>query len=68
VGYLAQHPTATRDEVMAASYEQRLEVYRWLFKNHRKYAQQRRIMTLLEEEAFKKFTVHGNVWVIHLRH
>jgi membrane peptidoglycan carboxypeptidase len=54
VGYLAQHPTATRDEVMAASYEQRLEVYRWLFKNHRKYAQQRRIMTLLEEEAFKE--------------
>jgi membrane peptidoglycan carboxypeptidase len=54
VGYLAQHPEASRDEVMTASYEQRLEVYRWLFKNHRKNAQQRRIMTLLEEEAFKE--------------
>ena len=54
VGYLAQHPKATRDEVMAASFEQRQQVYRWLFKNHRKVAQQRRIMTLLEEEAFKE--------------
>ena len=54
VGYLAQHPKATREEVIAASYEQRQDVYRWLFKNHRKYAQQRRIMTMLEEEAFKE--------------
>ncbi|MDD2660597.1 MAG: transglycosylase domain-containing protein [Methylococcales bacterium] len=54
VGYLAQHPNATREEVMAASYEQRQAVYRWLFKNHRKNAQQRRIMTMLEEEAFKE--------------
>ena len=39
---------------MAASAEQRQVVYRWLFKNHKKIAQQRRIMTLLEEEAFKE--------------
>jgi membrane peptidoglycan carboxypeptidase len=54
VGFLAQHPKATREEVIAASFEQRQQVYRWLFKNHRKNAQQRRIMTLLEEEAFKE--------------
>ncbi len=57
MGYLAQHPKATREEVIAASYEQRLAVYRWLFKNHRKYAQQRRIMTMLEDEAFNE--IHG---------
>ncbi|MDD1613066.1 MAG: carboxypeptidase, partial [Methylococcaceae bacterium] len=54
VGYLAQNPKATRDEVMAASAEQRQQVYRWLFKNNRKVAQQQRIMTLLETEAFKE--------------
>jgi len=54
VGYLAQHPKATREEVIKASVEQRQDVYRWLFKNHKKIAQQRRIMTLLEEEAFKE--------------
>ncbi|MCX7107219.1 MAG: transglycosylase domain-containing protein [Methylococcales bacterium] len=59
VGYLAQHPHATRKEVVAASFEQRQDVYRWLFKNHRKFAQQQRIMTLLEEEAFK--SIH-NAW------
>ena len=53
-GYLAQHPQATRQEVIKASYEQRQDVYRWLFKNHRKNAQQRRIMTMLEEEAFRE--------------
>mgnify|MGYP003392416949 CR=1 FL=1 len=52
--FMAQHPEATREEVMAASAEQRQQVYRWLFKNHRRNAQQRRIMTLLEEEAFKE--------------
>ena len=53
VGYLVQHPNATRKEVVAASFEQRQGVYRWLFKNHRRFAQQQRIMTLLEAEAFK---------------
>ena len=54
VGYLAQHPKATRQEVMAASAQQRQDVYRWLFKNHKHIAQKRRIMMLLEEEAFKE--------------
>jgi len=54
VSYLVQHPDATRAEVIAASTEQRQNVYRWLFKSSRKNAQQRRIMTLLEDEAFKQ--------------
>jgi membrane peptidoglycan carboxypeptidase len=54
VGYLIQHPDATRAEVITASAEQRQNVYRWLFKSSRKNAQQRRIMTLLEDEAFKQ--------------
>ncbi len=54
VSYLVQHPDATRAEVVAASTEQRQDVYRWLFKSSRKSAQQRRIMTLLEDEAFKQ--------------
>jgi len=54
VAYLVQHPDATRAEVIAASVEQRQSVYRWLFKSSRRNAQQRRIMTLLEVEAFKQ--------------
>ena len=54
VGYLVKHPDVTRAEVIAASAEQRQNVYRWLFKNSKKTAQQRRIMTLLEDEAFKQ--------------
>ncbi|MCK9394658.1 MAG: transglycosylase domain-containing protein [Methylobacter sp.] len=54
VSYLVQHPDATRAEVAAASTEQRQDVYRWLFKSGRISAQQRRIMTLLEDEAFKQ--------------
>lgn len=52
VGYLAGHPDASREDVLAASTQQRQAVYRWLFKSGRKNAQQRRIMTLLEAEAF----------------
>ena len=54
IRYLAQHPGASRDEVLSASVEQRQEVYRWLFKSRRKSAQKRRILTLLEIEAFKE--------------
>ncbi len=54
VSYLAKNPAATKEEVIAASTRERLDVYRWLLKSKRKYGQQRRIMTLLEEEAFKK--------------
>ncbi len=54
VRYLTANPKANLDAVLAASYEQRQEVYRWLLKSKRKNSQQRRIMTLLEEEAFKE--------------
>ncbi len=52
--YLADHPNATRDEVIEASAEQRQEIYQWLFKHSHSFAQQRRIMTLLEDDAFKQ--------------
>ena len=51
-GYLVKHPKTSQEEIMAASVDERQEVYRWLFKNHRVNAQQQRIMTLLEEDAF----------------
>jgi len=54
VRYLSEHPDATRDEVITASAEQRQEIYRWLFKHSHSFAQQRRIMTLLEDDAFKQ--------------
>jgi len=54
VGFLAEHPKATREEVTAASKEQRQQIYRWLLKSHKKNAQQKRIMTLLETEAFRE--------------
>ncbi|WP_307172334.1 transglycosylase domain-containing protein [Massilia sp. 9096] len=54
VGYLRQHPKAGWDEVVGASTKQRQEVYSWLFKTHRKHAQDKRIAGLLEVEAFLK--------------
>lgn len=52
VAYLRNHPDAGRSEVMRASVKERQEVYRWLFKTHRKNAQDIRIRSLLEVEAF----------------
>lgn len=52
VGYLRSHPQATQTEVMAASVEQRQAVYAWLFATHRKHAQDKRILMLLEGEGF----------------
>ncbi len=54
VGYLTEHPKPSLNDVLAASREQRQEVYRWLWKSNKIHAQQRRIMTLLETEAFAK--------------
>jgi membrane peptidoglycan carboxypeptidase len=50
--YLRHHPEASRQDVTNASTEARQEVYQWLFKTRRKHAQDRRIRTLLEAEAF----------------
>jgi membrane peptidoglycan carboxypeptidase len=52
VGYLAAHPRATFDEAFEASRVERIEVYRWLFRSKHKAAQDRRIRTELEREAF----------------
>jgi membrane peptidoglycan carboxypeptidase len=54
VNYLVKNPKASQDEIMQASAKERIAVYRWLFSGHRKHAQQRRIMSLLEAEAFKE--------------
>ena len=54
VGYMREHPKANWDEVAGASVKQRQEVYSWLFKTHRKHAQDKRIAGLIEVEAFLK--------------
>jgi membrane peptidoglycan carboxypeptidase len=58
-GYLAHHPHASLQQVMVASSGERQRVYRWLFKTGRKHAQDKRIQTLLEIEAFAE--IH-QVW------
>jgi membrane peptidoglycan carboxypeptidase len=52
LGYLRQHPEATLREVNDASSDERQIVYQWLFKSKAKAAQDSRIRTLLEMEAF----------------
>jgi membrane peptidoglycan carboxypeptidase len=52
VGFMRAHPGATLRQVLEASGDQRQDVYSWLFKTRHKNAQDRRIMSLLEIEAF----------------
>jgi membrane peptidoglycan carboxypeptidase len=59
VSYLVHHPQAKLPQAMAASTNERQDVYRWLFKSSRKHAQNKRIQSLLELEAFSE--VH-QVW------
>lgn len=54
VAYLRQHPGASRTEVIEASTDERQAVYAWLFKTRGKHAQDIRIRTLLEIEAFQE--------------
>src|SRR5215510_7856331 len=54
VSYLVHHPQAKLQQIMAASTNERQDVYRWLFKSGRKYAQNKRIQSLLELEAFSE--------------
>ncbi|MEZ4588769.1 MAG: transglycosylase domain-containing protein [Gemmatimonadales bacterium] len=51
-----RHPGATRAEVMDSSRTVRQEVYRWLFSTRRSAAQDERIRSILEVEAF--FEIH----------
>lgn len=62
VAYLQTHPAARRSEVIRVSANERQEIYRWLFKTHRKNAQDIRIRSLLEVEAFLE--IHS-VWKRH---
>ncbi len=54
VAYLRSHPQADWNEIVQASARQRVEVYDWLFKTGRKNAQDIRILSLLEIEAFQE--------------
>ena len=52
VAYLRAHPAAGYSEIIKASANERQEIYQWLFNTHRKNAQDIRIRSLLEVEAF----------------
>jgi membrane peptidoglycan carboxypeptidase len=54
LAHLRQHPGATLAEVLDASRGERLDSYRWLFRAGRRGAQNRRIHTMLEREAFRR--------------
>lgn len=53
VGYLQNHPDASRSQILAASATERQESYAWLFKRG-SGGQNTRIRIALEEEAFQK--------------
>ena len=52
VRFLVTHPGASFKEAIDASEAERQEVYGWLFKTHDRRAQDSRIRTLIETEAF----------------
>ncbi|MFT3857580.1 MAG: penicillin-binding transpeptidase domain-containing protein [Aquabacterium sp.] len=52
VAYRLQHPRATYAEAVRESADERQAVYRWLFRTRAKTAQDSRIFTMLEVEAF----------------
>ena len=52
--YREQHPRAGFKEAFANSDAQRQEVYEWLFKTRYQHAQDKRIETLLEIDAFQQ--------------
>jgi membrane peptidoglycan carboxypeptidase len=54
VAYLHSHPEAGLSEIIKASEKERQEVYAWLFRTHWKNAQDLRIRTLIEVEAFSE--------------
>lgn len=52
VGYRMRNPQASLSETVAASADERQAVYRWLFRTRSRSAQDSRIFTMLEVEAF----------------
>ena len=58
VAYLRKNPKAELVQTLADSRAERQDVYAWLFKTHQKNAQDIRIRSLLEMEAFVE--IHRN--------
>jgi membrane peptidoglycan carboxypeptidase len=58
VAYRLQHPEATLADAIGASQRERQAVYGWLFRTRVKSAQDTRIYTLLEVEAFLDIHQH----------
>jgi membrane peptidoglycan carboxypeptidase len=54
VGYLRQHPEAAWAQVVEAGAQARQDVYKWLFTTRHRGAQNQRIYSLLEVEAFEE--------------
>jgi cell division protein FtsI/penicillin-binding protein 2 len=54
LAYLQQHPGAHLKELLTNSARERQEVYWWLFKTEHKTAQDNRIRTLMEQDAFRE--------------
>ncbi|WP_342349598.1 hypothetical protein [uncultured Nitrospira sp.] len=54
VAFLRLHPNASKPELAKAGEHELVEVYAWLFKTHRKAAQDSRIRLILEQEAFRE--------------
>ncbi len=52
LGYLIQHPQARFNDAVAASQDERQEVYGWLLRTRHKSARDSRIRIMLEVEAF----------------
>jgi len=52
LGHLLEHPQAGFDDVVAASQDERQEVYSWLFRSRHKAARDSRLRIMLEVEAF----------------
>ena len=57
LAYRERHLDATLSEIFANSAAQRQDVYRWLFQSRDKRAQDQRIGTILEIDAFRQ--MHG---------
>lgn len=54
VRHLLHNPNASLSDVLEASREVRQDVYAWLFRTRRRNAQDQRIRTMLEIEAFQE--------------
>lgn len=54
VAYIRAHPGAKWEDIVKASHQERVEVYDWLINTSHKNAQDIRILSLLEIEAFQE--------------